>query len=126
MCGQDNGQIYRRPTALRAFCLGGSALLALSYFVMAARAQVQLPEVVISGAKPKPKPKPAPRRVVARPAPAAPAAPVNPVATQTATLDQGRNTIYAPLGTAPATISHATIEALPQGTNTTIEKVVLQ
>jgi len=122
-----SGQVFHTRLTLRTLLFGGSALLALDYFAAAARAQVQLPEVVVSGAKPKPKPKPAPRRVVARPVPApAPAAPVNTVATQNTTLDQGRNTLYAPLGTAPTNIGHATIEALPQGTNTTIEKVVLQ
>jgi hypothetical protein len=38
----------------------------------------------------------------------------------------GSNTIYAPTGTAPTTISHNAIEALPQGENATVEKIVLQ
>src|ERR1019366_10729063 len=41
-------------------------------------------------------------------------------------LNQVLNTIYAPLGTAPTVISHDTIEALPQGENATIEKILLQ
>src|SRR5690242_15879210 len=116
-----SGQIHWRILS-RAVLRGGSALLVLSYLGAQAHAQVQLPEVVVSGAKPKPKPKAAPRRVVARPVPAAPppaaaAAPVNAATTQNATLDQSRATLYAPLGTAPTNINHATIEAMPQGTN---------
>jgi outer membrane receptor protein involved in Fe transport len=125
-----SGQIHWRILS-RAVLRGGSALLVLSYLGAQAHAQVQLPEVVVSGAKPKPKPKAAPRRVVARPVPAAPppaaaAAPVNAATTQNATLDQSRATLYAPLGTAPTNINHATIEAMPQGTNAPIEKVILQ
>ena len=41
--------------------------------------------------------------------------PANPLATQTTALNQGLNTIYAPTGTAPTTISHNAIEAPPQG-----------
>src|SRR5579884_3800160 len=117
-----SGRIFYGRVASRALLLGGSVLLIVNTFDRAADAQVQLPEVVVSGAKPKPKPKPAPRHVAARPAPApaavpaAAAAPADTLATQTATLDQRRDTIYAPLGTAPTNISHATIEALPQGT----------
>jgi opacity protein-like surface antigen/outer membrane receptor protein involved in Fe transport len=41
-------------------------------------------------------------------------------------LDQRRDNIFAPTGTAPTTWSRDAIEALPQGTNTTVEKVLLQ
>jgi outer membrane receptor protein involved in Fe transport len=126
------GQAYRRPTALRALLLGGSAMLALNYFSAEARAQVQLPEVVVSGAKPKPKPLPRPRRVVARPAPpaaaAAPAAPtpVNAAAVKNDSFDAARSNLYTTIGTTSDTISHDLIQALPQGTNTTVEKILLQ
>ncbi len=111
----------------RAYLLGSSALLALIGLGEAAFAQTALPEVVVTARKQKPKLKlkPQPVRVRTTPAPAKPA-PANQLATATNTLDQGRNTLYAPLGTAPATISHATIEALPQGDNAPLEKVVLQ
>ena len=59
-----------------------------------------------------------------QPAPAAP--PVNPVAATTNTLNQGLNTIYAPIGTISTTISHDTIQALPGGDNQTVEKILLQ
>jgi outer membrane receptor protein involved in Fe transport len=111
------------------------AVLALICCIGLAAAQVELPEVVVRATKPKPPPKPA----VATHAPAA-AAPVRPtpartapqptpaeqLVTRTAALNQGLNTIYAPTGTAPTTISHNTIEALPQGENATVEKIVLR
>ena len=107
--------------------LAGSA--ALICCIGIAGAQVKLPEVLVRGAKPKPKPATA-ARVRAAPAgrratPAA-RAPAKPLATQTAALNQSLNTIYAPTGTAPTTISHNAIEALPQGANATVEKIVLR
>ena len=56
--------------------------------------------------------------------PAAP--PVNPVTATTNTLNQGLNTIYAPIGTISTTVSHDTIQALPGGDNQTVEKILLQ
>jgi opacity protein-like surface antigen/outer membrane receptor protein involved in Fe transport len=41
-------------------------------------------------------------------------------------FDQARSNLYTTIGTTSDTISHDTIEALPQGTNTTVEKVLLQ
>ena len=58
----------------------------------------------------------------APPALAAIPAPVNQTAATANTLNQGLNNIYAPIGTAPTTISHNLIEALPQGENATVEK----
>jgi len=110
----------------RAYLLGGSALLALLAAASEAGAQSQLPEIVVRGGKPKPKPLPHPTQVRATPAPAAPAAPPNPTASTNTALNQSLNTIYAPIGTAPTTISHEAIEALPQGENATVEKIVLQ
>ena len=119
--------------ALRRRSLCGSAIAAALGFANAAAAQTQLPEVVVTAPKEKEKPKPKPVQVraaprpAAAPAPAAPAAPpVNPVAATTNTLNQGLNTIYAPIGTIPNTISHDTIQALPGGDNQTVEKILLQ
>ena len=39
---------------------------------------------------------------------------------------QARSNLYTTIGTTSDTISHDTIEALPQGTNATVEKVLLQ
>ena len=114
-----------RTWLLHNWVLRGSAVLALICGMSIAAAQMQLPELVVRAAKPKPKPA-APARARAAPAPAARATPAERLATRTAALNQGLNTIYAPTGTAPSTISHDTIEALPQGGNTTVEKIVLQ
>jgi len=120
-------RIYRAALGriLRPWLLRGSAALAAICCIGIAAAQVQLPEVLVRGAKPKPKPAAA-ARARATPAAAVRPTPANPLATQTAALNQGLNTIYAPTGTAPTTISHNAIEALPQGANATVEKIVLR
>jgi outer membrane receptor protein involved in Fe transport len=41
-------------------------------------------------------------------------------------FDEARRSILAPLGTSPYELSHQVIEALPQGANTTLDKVLLQ
>jgi opacity protein-like surface antigen/outer membrane receptor protein involved in Fe transport len=48
------------------------------------------------------------------------------VAAQTARFDRERDNIFAPLGTAPSTLSREAIESLPQGTNSTVRDVLLQ
>jgi opacity protein-like surface antigen len=48
------------------------------------------------------------------------------IAAQTATFNAGRENIFAPLGTAPTTMSREAIEALSQGTNTPFDKALLQ
>ena len=100
-------------------------MLVLICCIGIAGAQVKLPEVLVRAAKPKPKPATA-ARVRAAPAPATRVTPAERLATQTAALNQGLNTIYPTTGTAPATISHNAIEALPQGANATVEKIVLR
>ena len=117
------------PRVFWAWLLAGLALLAITCLIVTAVAQVQLPEVVVHAAKPKPgaaahvRPAPAP---AARLTPAPAVTPAEQLAARTTALNQGLNTIYAPTGTAPTTISHNTIEALPQGENATAEKIVLQ
>jgi hypothetical protein len=113
--------------------LRGPAALVLICCIGIAAAQVQLPEVVVRAAKPKPQPKstaathaPAvhvrPTPVGTAPQPTA----AEQLAARTTALNQGLNTIYAPTGTAPSTIGHDAIEALPQGQNATIEKIALR
>ena len=120
-------RIYRAALGriLRPWLLRGSAALALICCIGIAAAQVQLPEVLVRGAKPKPKPAAA-ARVRAAPAAGGAAYAGGAARHQTAALNQGLNTIYAPTGTAPTTISHNAIEALPQGANATVEKIVLR
>jgi hypothetical protein len=101
----------------------GSALLALIGLGGAASGQVKLPEVVVSGAKPKPKP----RRVhVAAPAPVTPVTPAAQLNAKANTFDQARGNLYTTTGTRSYTISQDTIDALPQGANASVEKVLLQ
>jgi hypothetical protein len=120
-----NCRVCRAGCAGRAYFLGSAALLALTGFSVAALAQVALPEVVVSGTKPKPRP--VQRRAPAAPATArAPAPPVNSAALKNNSFDAARNNLYTTIGTTSDTITHDTIEALPQGTNAPVEKVLLQ
>src|SRR5581483_5325988 len=41
-------------------------------------------------------------------------------------FDQSRSNLYTTVGTTSNTVTHQQIEALPQGSNTTVEKVILQ
>lgn len=125
-------RVYRAAPGrmLHPWLLRGSAALAALCCIGIAAAQVQLPEVLVRAAKPKPKPAAA-ARVRAAPAAAravrpAPATPAQQLAARTTALNQGLTTIYAPTGTAPSTLSHNTIEALPQGGNAAVERIVLQ
>ena len=72
--------------------------------------------------------KPAPRQVVRRtPPPTVP--PVSPAEQLTAKqngFDIARSNLYTTIGTTSDTLSHDTIEALPQGTNAPVERVLLQ
>jgi len=109
----------------RTYLLGSSALLALIGFSDAALAQAKLPEVEVTSTRAKPKPHPV---TVARPsAPVvAPLSPAEQVAAKNNAFDQSRSNLYTTIGTTSSTQSHATIDALPQGTNATVEKVLLQ
>jgi opacity protein-like surface antigen/outer membrane receptor protein involved in Fe transport len=103
--------------------LWASALLAPALFTAPAEAQVQLPEVVVSAPKEKPKP----RKQAARPQPAAASAsPISAAQVKSNAFDQARSNLYTTIGTTSATISQSTIDALPQGDNAPVEKVLLQ
>jgi opacity protein-like surface antigen/outer membrane receptor protein involved in Fe transport len=69
---------------------------------------------------------PAPRAPAAPARTAQPSAPTPGAESPTARFDAERNNIFAPLGTAPTTLSREAIEALPQGTNTPFSQVLLQ
>src|ERR1700682_4951643 len=109
----------------RTYLLGSTALLALVAFSGAANAQVKLPEVQVTSTRAKPKPHPA---TVARPSASAsaPLTPAEQVAAKSNAFDQSRSNLYTTIGTTSSTQTHATIDALPQGTNATVEKVLLQ
>jgi outer membrane receptor protein involved in Fe transport len=121
------GRLYRLRCIRRVALLSGSAVLALTGFGEVALAQVSLPEVVVSGAKPKTKPQPVRRRVAApTTAPPTAVAPINAADVKNNEFDNARTNLYTTVGTNSNTISHDTIEALPQGANAPVEKVLLQ
>jgi outer membrane receptor protein involved in Fe transport len=111
-----------RARNARACLIGSTALLALVGFGEAAGAQVALPEVVVRGAKPKPV---KPRAVAHRPAPT-PATAAEKLAAKSNGFDAARSSLYTTIGTTSDVISHETIDALPQGSANTVEKVLLQ
>ena len=128
----------------RCCVLCGSAIAAALGFAAGAAAQPgqtgqtgqnQLPEVVVTAPKVKenPKPKPTQVRAAPRPAPAtapAPAAqPVSPGAQLNAkaeTFDQARSNLFTTIGTSSSTMTQQTIQALPGGDNTPVERILLQ
>jgi len=133
-------------TAVRAGLLLGSSALASMVASHWSRAQTMLPEVKVTA--PKETPKPAPKKKTARtPAPKAVAAPrqaatpsppppsPEQVAAQAAQnvirdnqiFDQRiTNNISPPLGATSYQMSRDTIETLPGGSNTSLEKILLQ
>ena len=114
---------YRVCRAVLVCCL---ALFTLLGCYDAANAQAQaLPQIEVTGAKQKPKPRAVSRQVQA-PATVAPITPAEQLATKNSSFDQARSNLYTTVGTTSDTISHDTIDALPQGTNATVEKVLLQ
>jgi len=95
-----------------------------------------LPEIKVTAAKPKPK---AAKRAAARPAPPQPAitasaADGSAVATpaqaaldrKMKSFDQARENLLPKIGASTYTISRDAITAMPQGENTSIDKVILQ
>jgi opacity protein-like surface antigen/outer membrane receptor protein involved in Fe transport len=94
----------------------------------AAGTRVQLPQVTIHGAR-KAKVQTQPRPVTRRAVPPATVPPISAaeVLTQRSnSFDQARSNLYTTVGTTSDTKSHETIEALPQGTNAPVERVLLQ
>ena len=84
-----------------------------------ARSSHQLPQLTVTAPHQKPKP----RAVAQAPAPPSPAAQLN---AKSNGFDEARSNIYTTVGTTSDTISHENIEALPQGSNTPVERVLLQ
>src|SRR5580700_8317801 len=110
----------------RRYLLDSSALLALIGFSDAAIAQVKLPEVQVTSTRAKPKPHPATVARPSAPATVAPLSPAEQVAAKNNAFDQSRSNLYTTIGTTSSTKDHATIDALPLGTNQSVEKVLLQ
>src|SRR3984957_14880791 len=70
-------------------------------------------------------PRTASSQPTASPAPA-PVSPAEQLAAKGNSFDQARSNIFTTIGTTSNTISHNTIEDLPQGPNATVEQVLLQ
>jgi outer membrane receptor protein involved in Fe transport len=94
-----------------------------------------LPDIVVEApkqvaGKPKERAKPrvvAPRAVSPRTPPSpTPVSPAEQLAAKGSSFDQARSNIFTTIGTTSDTISHNTIEDLPQGPNATVEQVLLQ
>jgi outer membrane receptor protein involved in Fe transport len=122
----------------------GAASLLLGSFGGAALSQTPapagngttaLPDIVVEApkqvaGKPKERAKP---RVVARravsprtPPSPTPVSPAEQLVAKGSSFDQARSNIFTTIGTTSDTISHNTIEDLPQGPNATVEQVLLQ
>ncbi len=67
-----------------------------------------------------------PRAVAARPPTVPPVSAAEAFTAKNNGFDQARNNLYTTVGTTSDTIGHDTIEALPQGANAPVEKVLLQ
>jgi outer membrane receptor protein involved in Fe transport len=91
---------------------------------------VQAPTQVAGKPKERPKPRVVARRAVSpRTPPAASPTPVSPaeqLAAKGRSFDQARSNIFTTIGTTSDTISHDTIQDLPQGTNQSVEQVLQQ
>ena len=90
-----------------------------------------LPETRVAAPKQAAKPAKRTPRVVSRGAATPPQTPppLSPAAqleAKSSTFDQSRSNLYTTVGTTSDTISHDTIQNLPQGTEQPVEKVLLQ
>jgi len=83
---------------------------------------VQLPQLTVTAPRTAAKPRP----VAQRPAAPPPLSPAEQLNAKSNGFDAARSNLYTTVGTTSDTISHDTIEALPQGANAPVEKVLLQ
>jgi opacity protein-like surface antigen/outer membrane receptor protein involved in Fe transport len=114
---------------LRGSIVSTAALIALIALdaIAPAIAQVQLPQLTVRGAKkPKAQPRPEARRVAPPPSTVPPVSPAEVIAGKNNSFDQARSNLYTTIGTTSDTKSHEAIEAMPQGTNAPVERVLLQ
>jgi outer membrane receptor protein involved in Fe transport len=80
---------------------------------------VQLPELTVTA------PHARPRAIAEHPA-APPSSPADQLTAKETSFDSARSNLYTTIGTTSATISRDAIQALPQGANAPVEKVLLQ
>ncbi len=100
----------------RALLRAASAFVLLAAVAAAALAEEVLPEIVVQAQRP------APPRPEAPPA----AQPTSDLATMNTKLDIARDTLSPRLGASSFDLNRAAIESMPQGTDTPLEKVLLQ
>jgi outer membrane receptor protein involved in Fe transport len=120
----------------RAFHLGGASALLLCAVDNSAMAQnaspssTQLPEITVVAPRVSQQPRRPKKRVETvqrrETLVAEPQTEAQVLAGKNDKLDQARQSIVAPVGANSYQINHQAIEALPQGTNTTLDKVLLQ
>src|SRR5260370_20270546 len=90
---------------------------------------VEAPKQVAGTPKQRPKPHVTARRAASRPTAPPTPTPVSPteqLAAKGSVFDQARSNLYTTIGTTSDTISHQTIQDLPQGDNQSVEKELLQ
>jgi outer membrane receptor protein involved in Fe transport len=124
-----SAHIYRLCRAVLVCALALIALVGCYDFAFSQNAApaVALPEVSVIGEKQKPKPKPHPATRTAATRTVVPAqTPAQQLEAKSNAFDQSRSNLYTTIGTTSNTITSQQIEALPQGSNTTVEKVLLQ
>jgi outer membrane receptor protein involved in Fe transport len=124
-----SAQIYRLCRAVLVCALALIALVGCYDFAFSQNPAptVALPEVSVIGEKQKIKPKPHPAtRTAATRAVVPTQTPAQQLEAKSNAFDQSRSNLYTTIGTTSNTITSQQIEALPQGSNTTVEKVLLQ
>jgi outer membrane receptor protein involved in Fe transport len=110
---------------------GGAGIARAQTSTPAENAPTVLPETRVEAPKQAAKPAKRTPRVVSRGAATPPQTPppLSPIAQleeKMSNFDQSRSNLYTTIGTTSDTISHDTIQDLPQGTNQSVEKVLLQ
>ena len=88
--------------------------------------EVDAPKQVAGKPKEKPKPRVEARRAVSPPTAPSATSPAAQLAAKGDVFDQKRGNLFTTIGTTSDTISHETIQDLPQGDNAPVEKVLLQ
>lgn len=119
-----------RPTIGRILFVA-SVALADQAAVECARGQVTLPTITVTPPKEQPRAKPAakPKAKAAAPtvsAPAVSSAAENPIVSNTKGFNAARESLLPKIGVNDYEIGHQEIEALPQGSNAPLDKVLLQ
>jgi hypothetical protein len=125
---------YRGATLRRSgschFLMMASATFAFVSIVGTVKAQTVLPQVTVTAPEEQKKKPPPPKRAQQPLAATQPAAaqqtPAQQLNSKADVFDQARSNLYTTIGTTSDVISQSTINALPGGDNTPVEKILLQ